>query len=83
VKAPKLWRAYSKARNKMLERTHGMAAPWVVVRADDKQHARLNIIRDLLWRLEYPGRHRRLKRPDEAIVCPYDVSGHERGFLAP
>jgi polyphosphate kinase 2 len=83
VKAPKLWHAYSKARNKMLERTHGMNAPWVVVRADDKQHARLNIIRDLLWRLEYPGRHRRLKRPDEAIVCPYDVSGHERGFLAP
>jgi polyphosphate kinase 2 len=83
MKAPKLWDAYSKARNKMLERTHSVAAPWIVVRADDKQHARLNIIRDLLWRLEYPGRHHRLKRPDKAIVSPYDTSCLERGFLAP
>jgi polyphosphate kinase 2 len=83
AKAPKLWHAYSKARDKMLERTNSVAAPWIVVRADDKQHARLNIIRDLLLRLEYPGRHRRLKRPDKAVVLPYDVSCHERGLLAP
>src|SRR5215469_4742376 len=74
AKATKLWQAYSKARNKMLERTHGVTAPWTIVRAADKQHARLNIIRDLLWRLEYPGRHRRLQRPDRAVVFPYDRS---------
>ena len=83
MKAPKLWNAYSKARNKMLERTHNMASPWSIVRADDKQHARLNVIRDLLWRLDYPGRHRRLERADPAVVFPYDPSRVENGLLAP
>ena len=83
AKAPKLWHAYSKARNKMLERTHSVTSPWTIVRADDKQHARLNVIRDLLWRLDYPGRHHRLNRPDRAVVFPYDPSVVENGLLAP
>jgi len=82
AKAPKLWQAYSKARNQMLERTNSIAAPWTIVRADDKQHARLNVIRDLLWRLDYPGRHDRLRRPDPLIVSPYDSTSQERGLIA-
>ena len=53
------------------------------MRADDKEHARLNIIRDLLWRLEYPGRHRKLQRPSPAIVFDYDSSSYARGLIAP
>jgi polyphosphate kinase 2 len=83
AKAPKLWQAYSKARDRMLERTHTVTAPWTIVRADDKEHARLNIIRDLLWRLDYPGRHGRLRRPDPMVVYPYDPGCYERGMLAP
>lgn len=83
AKAQKLWLAYSKARDKMLERSQSVAAPWTIVRADNKEHARLNVIRDLLWRLEYPGRHHRLRRPDSAVVFPYDQSCHERGLVAP
>jgi polyphosphate kinase 2 len=83
VKASKLWKAYSKARDRMFERTHSAVSPWTIARADDKEHARLNIIRDLLWRLEYPGRHRRLQRPNPDVVFPYDPSYHERGLIAP
>jgi len=83
AKAPKLWKDYSKARDRMFERTHAAASPWTIVRADDKDHARLNIIRDLLWRLEYPDRHRKLQRPDHEIVFIYDASAYERGLIAP
>ncbi|HVA11690.1 MAG TPA: polyphosphate kinase 2 [Stellaceae bacterium] len=83
AKAPKLWNAYSKARDRMLERTHRAASPWTVARADDKEHARVNIIRDLLWRLEYPGRHRRLQRPNPNVAFVYDASCYERGLIAP
>jgi polyphosphate kinase len=83
AKAPKLWHDYSEARDKMLERTHTVTAPWIVVRADDKKHARLNIIRDLLWRCDYPGRHHRLLRPDPLVTFPYDPTVHKRGLLAP
>ena len=83
AKAPKLWKDYSKARDVMLERTHTAVSPWTMARADDKEHARLNIIRDLLWRLEYPDRHRKLQRPNPEIVFTYDPSYYERTLIAP
>jgi polyphosphate kinase 2 (PPK2 family) len=52
-RALKHWRDYSEARNEMLLRTHSVFAPWIVVKADDKKAARLNIIRDILSRCEY------------------------------
>jgi polyphosphate kinase 2 len=82
-KAPKLWKDYSKARDKMFERTHTAASPWTIARADNKEHARLNIIRGMLWHLEYPGRHRRLQRPDPDVLFTYDASRYERGLIAP
>ncbi len=83
ARAPKLWKDYSDARDRMLERTHTAVSPWTMARGDDKEHARLNIIRDLLWRLEYPDRHRKLQRPNPAIVFTYDASAYERGLIAP
>jgi hypothetical protein len=44
---------YTKARDAMLRATDSAAAPWVVVRADDKKAARLGIIADLIGRVEY------------------------------
>jgi polyphosphate kinase 2 len=76
------WKAYSLARNEMLARSHSPTAPWTLVRADDKHLARLNIIGDLLGRLHYTGKDKRLIRPDPQIVFPYDVSNLENGQLA-
>ena len=76
------WKAYSRARNEMLERTHSSRAPWTLVRADNKRLARLNIIKDLLGRLPYAGKHTRLTRPDSQIVFPYRASMLKNGGLA-
>jgi polyphosphate kinase len=76
------WKGYSRARNEMLARSHNPMAPWTLVRADDKRRARLNIIRDLLARLDYAGKDKRLIRPDPQIVFAYDVSNLENGQLA-
>lgn len=80
--AIKHWKAYSRARNEMLARTHNPMAPWTLVRANDKRLARLNIIKDLLGRLHYTGKDDRLIRPDRRIVFGYDVSNRENGQLA-
>jgi polyphosphate kinase 2 len=82
AKAMKFWDDYSEARNHMLTRTHTEAAPWTIVRADDKELARLNVIRDLLRRLDYKGRDKRLVRPDRDIVCEFDSSLIDTGVLA-
>ncbi|MBI2715147.1 MAG: polyphosphate kinase 2 [Rhizobiales bacterium] len=80
--ATKRWKDYSVARNEMLARSHNPVAPWTLVRANDKHLARLNIIKDLLSRLHYTGKDKRLIRPDPQIVFAYDVSNLENGQLA-
>ncbi|MBY0512185.1 MAG: polyphosphate kinase 2 [Rhodospirillaceae bacterium] len=65
------WDAYTDARDEMLALTSSARAPWLVVRADDKRSARLNIIRDLLSRLACPSTNRHLAQPDSKIVFPF------------
>ena len=79
--AIKYWKRYSAARDEMLARTHTPAAPWTLVRADDKRLARLNVIKDLLSRLHYKPKDERLIRADPRIVSAYDRAGAAR--LAP
>jgi polyphosphate kinase 2 len=74
------WGAYSAARDSMLAATHRSFAPWTAIRTDDKRAARLNLIRDLLSRLDYEGRDDALCVPDPSVVISYDrvANGEER-----
>ena len=80
--ALKKWKQYSLARNEMLARSHNPVTPWTVVRADDKQLARLNIIKDMLSRLHYADKDEQLLLPDPKIVLTYDAAHLENGVLA-
>lgn len=81
--ALKKWDAYSAARNEMFGRTHSLVSPWTVVRADDKKQARINLIRHVLARLDYPGADSRLAVPNPEIVFFYDEQCLEAGLIAP
>ena len=76
------WNAYSHARDEMFARSSSPLAPWIVVRADDKDSARLNVIRDLLSRLACPETDKHLAVPDPEIVFPYDEARTKAGLLA-
>lgn len=76
--ALKCWDAYSEARDDMLARTSTAQAPWTVVRADDKKSARLNVIRDLLGRIECPDIDKHRGKPDPNIAFPYDQTKERR-----
>lgn len=69
--ALKHWKAYSEARDAMLLKTHTVTVPWHVVRADNKHLARLNLIRDILFRLPYSGKKNKLVQPDRNIVFEF------------
>ena len=47
------WDAYTAAIDETLTRTHTDAAPWTIVRSDDKHRARVQVIRHLLSQLDY------------------------------
>ena len=80
--ALKHWDAYTDARDLMLARTSTPLSPWLVVRADDKHLAHLNVIRDLLSRVTCPKAYKHLAVPDPSVVFPYDEAHARAGLLA-
>lgn len=80
--ANKLWDKYSQARNVMFARTHQDFAPWMVVRADNKRLARINLMRDLLSRLDYEDKDEKIVLPDPLFVCPYAEELLKNGMIA-
>lgn len=72
------WSDYSDARDQMLEHTHHQQAPWIVVRTDNKHQAHLNLIRDLLQRIECPDLDAKLLPPDPQVVFRYESAYQER-----
>jgi polyphosphate kinase 2 len=80
--AVKHFEDYTKARDQMLAKTSSPVSPWIVVRAEDKRIARLNVIRDLIARLACPQTDKHLARPDLKVVFPYDKARAKAGPLA-
>jgi polyphosphate kinase 2 len=53
VEGLKRWSAYSEAIQETFAKTHSDAAPWTIIRSDDKRRARINAIRNVLMNLDY------------------------------
>lgn len=74
------WGDYSRARNIMLEHTHHKKAPWIVVKANNKKETRLNVIRDLLTRIDCPQFDAHKAMPAKDIVFEYESKEGETLF---
>jgi polyphosphate kinase 2 len=74
------WYDYSRARDSMLDATDTDAAPWHIVRSDDKKRARLNCISQLLSVIPYRRVHReKVKLPKRSQKKAYDDQATLRG----
>jgi polyphosphate kinase len=79
-KAIKYFDDYTKARDAMFRATDNAAAPWTVVRANDKKKARLAIIADLITRVDY---HNAIAHNAyEKILCRFTEACLTNGMLA-
>jgi polyphosphate kinase 2 len=77
------WKDYSLARNAMLQKTSSKLAPWTVINANNKKLTHLNLIRDLLSRLDYSGKDKKLLTVDSEVVMPCPPLGKKAPKLAP
>jgi polyphosphate kinase 2 len=70
----KLWNEYSLAKYMMLSATHTEAAPWTIVKSDDKRKARVNCIKHILSFVDYPDKisSKNVKVDDDIIVYGRD-----------
>jgi len=67
------WYGYSRARDMMFEATDTDAAPWYIVRSDDKKRARLNCISHFLSLIPYePVPKEKVKLPKRSMKGAYD-----------
>jgi polyphosphate kinase 2 len=80
--AVKNFGAYSEARDRMLAQTSSALSPWIIVRADDKRAVHLNVIRDLLTRINCPGIKKHFAVPDRDVVFRYQEAHAQTGPLA-
>jgi len=69
------WYDYSRARDAMFEATSSKAAPWHVLRSDDKKRARLNGIKYILSLIPYERiKHEKPELPKRSKKHHYDDS---------
>ena len=81
------WDDYTEAKIEMFRATDTPHAPWTVVKNNDKRRGRLEAMRSLLDRCDYPAKdHEALGRPDPLIVGAADTlleAGEEPEALSP
>lgn len=69
VEGLKKWDDYSAAIKETLKRSHTPAAPWTIVRSDDKRRARLAVIRTLLHAIDYDRKDVKAIGEVDAKIC--------------
>ena len=63
------WDAYTAAKEAMFRKTDTKHSPWTVVKSNDKKRARLEAMRHVLHRFDYPGKDVDVVRtPDPQVV---------------
>lgn len=62
------WEAYTKAKEDMFFFTSTADSPWIIIKSDDKKRARINAIRCLLSKIDYPAKRKELLTIDTRIV---------------
>lgn len=73
----KLWNEYSLAKFMMLSATHTEAAPWTIVKSDNKKKARINCIKHILSFVDYPNK---ITEADINVDCDIIVYGRDEAI---
>ncbi|ASQ30138.1 polyphosphate kinase 2 [Campylobacter avium LMG 24591] len=67
-KSQKLWDKYTIAKYSMLLASNTPLCPWTIIGSDNKKKARLNVFRYILNNVEYKGKSKDIKEPDNDLV---------------
>ncbi len=81
MQAQKYWDDYSKARNKMFDKTSFAFAPWYVVHTDEKKEARINCIKHFLSSMDYPGKKEDLLVYKQEVMCKFNENCYKQGLI--
>jgi polyphosphate kinase 2 len=77
MEAQRKWHEYTRFKEKMFEKTNRDFCPWVIIKGNDKQKARLESIRYVLSQIEYKGKDRKNNsfECDPEVIQIYQPAG--------
>ncbi|AWV97077.1 polyphosphate kinase 2 [Arcticibacterium luteifluviistationis] len=72
-KGQELWEKYTYYKEQMFSKTHTTFSPWIIVKTNNKKRARLESIRHVLSKFEYPDKENAMVRlpPDPNVIVRY------------
>jgi polyphosphate kinase 2 len=73
------WEDYTVAKETMFARTDTMVAPWTVVKSNDKKRARINAMRYVLSRFDYPNRNDEVVAAVDPLIVGPPSTVYESG----
>lgn len=73
------WDAYTEAKEAMFFYTDTAHAPWTVVKSNDKKRARLEAMKWVLGRFDYPDKDKRVVGTPDSLVIGTPDSVYEQG----
>lgn len=79
--AQERWADYSLARDVMLTRTHQNLTPWTCVVTDDKQQARLNVMRHVVRTIAPKEIAKSVDKPDPGVLFQFEIGAIAEGRL--
>jgi len=81
-KAQEMWDSYTRFKEEMFSKTHTTFSPWIIVKANDKQAARLESLRYVLNLLPYKGKDEAQIRltPDPNVITRFHRKMAELDF---
>jgi polyphosphate kinase len=73
-KSQGLWDKYTIAKYSMLLASHTEHAPWTIIRSDNKKKARINCIKHILQKMDYPNKikAKKLNTDDKIRIFAHD-----------
>lgn len=72
------WSEYTKAKEAMFFYTDTADAPWTVIKSDDKKRARINAMRYLLSKANYPNKNEEVAVPPDPLIVGSAADIHEK-----
>jgi len=69
VEGLKKWDDYTTAISETFEQSHTVAAPWTILRSDDKNRARIAALQTVLAQIDYAGKNANVAVAPDAKIC--------------
>lgn len=69
--AQEKWETFTQYKNAMFERTHTDYSPWIIVRGETREHARIQAMKHILSLVDYKDKSPKLVAPDSTYIFPW------------